>query len=280
MALQQKFTVISIGSCAQEILQENSSAEVIGNTSKGIFARTRSDQILFLTSDPYRGPLTINLPAGVRISVLSRGSTLCLSPAAIDLKAKQTLIITGQTEIYHPQNQKILRFDINECDKRAERIRAALHTRFDPKLELSGQKLSLLSGFFQNNTVEKIVEYLTTYLGLGTGLTPSGDDFICGMFLALSAWRKFLFPGLAADSLFGQIGKLALKRTTSLSANLISCAARGTADERVLNCRFWLHTGKGIFINIKKELLTYGSSSGVDTLQGMLTALAMSPAVH
>ena len=59
-------------------------------------------------------------------------------------------------------------------------------------------------------------------LGLGPGLTPLGDDVLCG-WLAAAVGRRH--PGLADIS--SAVALAAAQRTTTLSATLLRCAVRG-----------------------------------------------------
>ena len=97
--------------------------------------------------------------------------------------------------------------------------------------------------------------------------SPAGDDFISGYLLVRSYQQSEKVGNVE------QLIELAYQKTTSLSANLIACAAQGAADERLLNMLRFLATGEGDLEEIREELLSYGSSSGIDSLAGMLTAL-------
>jgi len=50
---------------------------------------------------------------------------------------------------------------------------------------------------------------------------------------------------------------------------------RGMADERLMNLLRWVAQDAGDRSKIQKELLSYGSSSGIDTFVGMLAALLL-----
>ena len=120
------------------------------------------------------------------------------------------------------------------------------------------------------------LEYrLEGLLGLGGGLTPSGDDFICGYLLAVYYLMQRFDYLKTQNNVTNRLTSKAHAKTTSLSATLIRCAAQGKADERVLNALRWIAGGVGEIDKINKELQSYGSSSGVDTLAGMLAALLL-----
>ena len=60
-------------------------------------------------------------------------------------------------------------------------------------------------------------------------------------------------------------------QTTHLSANLIECAIQGQADQRLMNALDGLMTTENALAWID-GLLTWGNSSGMDALAGMILA--------
>ncbi len=66
-------------------------------------------------------------------------------------------------------------------------------------------------------------------LGLGPGLTPSGDDFVGGMLVALRATGR----GREADEIWAAIAPTLGKRTSPLSAAHLRAAAEGQGAEAV-----------------------------------------------
>lgn len=102
--------------------------------------------------------------------------------------------------------------------------------------------------------------------GWGPGLTPSGDDFLAGLMLAL--WAQ---QGEAARPLCEGIVAVAAPRTTRLSGAFLRAAAEGLADER------WhalLHALAGdsdaAVAAAAQAVLAFGASSGLDMLVGFL----------
>lgn len=99
-------------------------------------------------------------------------------------------------------------------------------------------------------------------IGLGPGLTPSGDDILCGALLASRAWggpRTPLSEALADASL----------RTPLLSEALLRHAVRG---ECVPQAHAFLRalSGDGALEPALRELLAVGHHSGGDLARGVL----------
>ena len=110
-------------------------------------------------------------------------------------------------------------------------------------------------------------------LGAGEGLTPSGDDHLCG---ALLAWRA---AGREAEraGLWAKL-RTRLRGTTSLSASLLSAAAAGYAVPAVTA---WIDAVAAGDLALARRhtpaVLALGHSSGQDLIRGALTAFTTPP---
>jgi hypothetical protein len=65
----------------------------------------------------------------------------------------------------------------------------------------------------------------------------------------------------------------AYRVTTTISANLIECAADGQGDERLVTVADGIVTGRPAIEECVECVLEWGSSSGLDALAGMAIAL-------
>jgi len=104
--------------------------------------------------------------------------------------------------------------------------------------------------------------------GLGPGLTPAGDDFLCGAMLW--AWLAHCEPG----PLCRLLAEAAAPRTTALAAALLRRAALGecSAPWHVLLAA--LRAGDGDALRPAVEgVLAQGHTSGADALAGFLSEL-------
>jgi hypothetical protein len=111
-------------------------------------------------------------------------------------------------------------------------------------------------------------------LGLGYGLTPSGDDFLASLITI------FHLPGGPFPNLYRDIGrywaKAAIGSTTSVGAFLVHTAAEGRARAPI--CSFITALAAGDLDRIKqtaRETLTFGSMSGTDWMVGMIAGLEL-----
>jgi hypothetical protein len=123
--------------------------------------------------------------------------------------------------------------------------------------------------------MEDFVKAADGVLGLGAGLTPSGDDLVAGLMLALNRWRFELAGDMDLEALNQDLTSLAYKKTTRLSANLIECTCQGEADERLILALDGIMAGKYDPAKCASALAGWGNTSGSDALAGM--ALAINP---
>lgn len=121
-------------------------------------------------------------------------------------------------------------------------------------------------------------------LGLGVGLTPSGDDYLTGLLLSLDNIEShtnnhaaFILKQHVSRAIFGG-NKQHLDRTNDISQHQLYFAQRGEGKVCVLNLikgikqkRF---TESELQVAIK-EVLSIGSTSGYDLLLGVLAGLTM-----
>ncbi|MFC6935363.1 DUF2877 domain-containing protein [Actinomadura yumaensis] len=117
------------------------------------------------------------------------------------------------------------------------------------------------------------VEAAERIVGLGPGLTPSGDDILSGLLVSLrlvgGALREGGTAGWLADWLGAAVTADAGTRTTALAATLLHCANEGGAGAEVaavLRCV----AGHESSAPAVRRLLAVGHTSGADLAWGVL----------
>lgn len=114
------------------------------------------------------------------------------------------------------------------------------------------------------------VPSLAGLIGLGPGLTPSGDDFVGGVLITL---RSMGFAALA-DRLYAAAGTVPGQNLNPISAAYLAAASEGAGGE-------WLHAlletvvggGGGTLESKLDAAVNTGHTSGWDTLAGVTTTL-------
>jgi hypothetical protein len=105
-------------------------------------------------------------------------------------------------------------------------------------------------------------------IGLGPGLTPSGDDLLCGALVALHAIGEV---ALARD-LYAVIGKAARDATSPLSAACLKAAAEGQSAEPLHETIAALLANQSV-VRPLEAVARIGHTSGWDTLAGAVLVL-------
>jgi hypothetical protein len=105
-------------------------------------------------------------------------------------------------------------------------------------------------------------------VGLGPGLTPSGDDLLCGALVALNAIGQV---ALARD-LYAGIGAGARFATSPLSAACLKAAASGQSSEPLHATIVALLTNQSV-IRPLEAMARIGHTSGWDALAGAVLVL-------
>lgn len=111
---------------------------------------------------------------------------------------------------------------------------------------------------------EAVAKHCHACVGLGQGLTPSGDDMLLGVLAALHRYDPASIP------LLRQAIPPLLHRTNEISASYLDLAMQGYVATPVLDVLH--HLGQN-WDAPKRILLSVGHSSGSDILYGILTAV-------
>ena len=128
------------------------------------------------------------------------------------------------------------------------------------------QRLSCAQTLLRQRQWEPAAAQLAALLGLGIGLTPSGDDFLCGMLagsILAGRQREPFFLALRAEIAAG------LSQTNDISAAFLQCALDGQFSEPVLA----LTKPEPEAARIAESFSKIGHSSGFDTLCGIVFCL-------
>jgi hypothetical protein len=147
---------------------------------------------------------------------------------------------------------------------------------WDPWLDTAHRLLGRLQNALAAKDADGAVIEARRLIGLGVGLTPSGDDYLVGLLAGMEArghpLRNALAAGVSAD---------APRRTTAVAARALQLAARGAYAERLRDVIVTLggpDPWRRALIDAADRALAYGSTSGSDTLAGLFTALDLTSA--
>lgn len=291
-AYEYRISAASVGDRAWDVFERALSGSVIGVTSGGVFIRAGTDRIVFISRIGYRSPLTITLgPDRSALQLLDVGMSAEFRPQQLFFPEPCLLISADPMVRWTGQPIAALRVDgsggiperLSDLGVRVYKQKGDIGLgvllpsllglpNFEEAPTLEAEKVAAVYTVLKEGRSSSVEKALISLLGLGRGLTPSGDDLLVGFLLTLNRWRGALRPRIDMDRLNASIIAEAYQVTTHLSANLIECAAAGAADERLLDGVDFMVTGRGNPDLIANRLAEMGSSSGVDSLVGIMFA--------
>lgn len=276
----------SIGRAAAKVTSIGGEARVIGVTSRGLFLSI-DQRVLFVSFERWRGPLTINVEWPVECAT---GEVVRLSATRLIFPA--TKIDLSTAAVWRSPEPSASARPIADQREALKHLASSVLARKAPdgfgpllphlldlpeKQALSASEAALLARLIQlrdslsDAAFDQATVLIENLLGLGRGLTPSGDDVTIGFLLAVNRWRR----NQNWRDLNQRVIDLAYQRTTTISANLIECATQDEADERLINVVDGLVTGAPSLEECVDYVLDWGSSSGSDALIGVTLALMM-----
>jgi hypothetical protein len=277
-----------IGFFAREVTTRNTIAVVSGTTKRGLFLRPGDDLILYLSEEKYRGPLTINLnPTSSLEKPIKPGSQVKLTPDALLLSDK-LIISLADTEIWNsPQPPNDQTFSLSKWDDlylqtqnqlRDQEYFGLLKLSFGvddfKELTLSPVENRIAEILYPaSKNLSSSIKRLNDLSGLGPGLTPLGDDFILGCTLAINRTKTSSNSASRLSQINQGLIDVARSRTNQISLSLLISACQGAADERLLVVLDRIISQAVIKSQELQNLLTWGSSSGISALAGMIFGL-------
>ncbi len=303
-----KTNVSHIGIFAQQVLERSIGARVSGIASRGIYLQPKDDLTLYLSLEDFRGPLTLNLEEGsTRLEKIKAGYSVRFYSGEIQFPDEKINISLEDGKIWHPP---LVDNEIKIFPGHLDSVLSLVHklTPENPYLPLLsenpaqipgvpviGERILNLQNALKTGIPKKITERSIKLLGLGPGLTPLGDDFLLGVLLTFNRWGHIFSPAMPdiqkgnssthsvvegssyPNKLIKDLNQIILEntrlKTTQISASLLACAVEGAADERLLKVLDGFFSEVGITQNEVKNLLRWGSSSGIAVLAGMMAVL-------
>jgi len=157
---------------------------------------------------------------------------------------------------------------------------------FDPLLILAAEALGTLLPALSTNHQKNIKDATLALLGLGPGLTPSGDDYVTGLLLSLAAVSDYLPDNLklALEYLRLVVKGFAAEYTNRISLQMLLFAVEGLGSElmdKVICLLLFGVPANNSLIKAILDLIAVGASSGFDQLLGILSgAILYAESIH
>lgn len=291
---QSTFFATFLGCMVTEAFAAVKEGSILGLSSKGIFLQAGT-YVLFITEAPYKSPFNIYLPGFNRLmDSLKQGEPFEVTFDSMYFKDSGARILIDNVETWTPAAplpinttqaarqirvasllDDMVRIDpqkgwifLHTEDERAE-------TSFDFVKQRIWESTHKFTEGYRNKGLPQCLDAASRLLGLGGGLTPSGDDWLAGFILYL---ERFSLAGNNRPPFLQNLGSalqdLAFQKTTTISANRIMAARRGWAEEPFLNVIDILFCEeRQLNPELAQVLVRFGHSSGVDTVLGVSAAI-------
>lgn len=296
-----------IGIYAQQVLGRSRSARVSGIASRGIYLQPADDWTLYISQEKFRGPLTLNLEESSVLKNIKAGNSVQFNSGEITFPDQKISFSLNDSKIWNSP------LPVDNPGQFPQGVDAALSLAqksasgnpyfpllFDnpgkiPGAAVIGERIQNLQDALKTGVTKNVAEAAIKLLGLGPGLTPLGDDFLLGVLLTFNRWGHVLIPtqpeirkdGPPAQRAAGQsnhatqiindLNQIILEntrlKTTQISASLLTCAVEGAADERLLKVLDGFFSDLDITKKDLKNILRWGSSSGIAVLAGIFSVL-------
>lgn len=270
-------------------------AAVLGVYNQGATAVDSAGGLYYLTDKNERGPFHLYIP-GI-LKVLDRicpGQTLCIDPESISLPELGIFIDLRISKRWLSADKYIsnLSLETNGVDhlyKAIQLVKKTHHNNvfytsavsvLNQNCQYGGQpegttitackNLAKSIMLLDPSRARKAARYL---LGRGAGLTPSGDDMLCGWLATLYLLQEQSGIGRNVKSMIDPVMEELTGRTNKISSSLLWAASNGEVNGALLECISQLGAGYSLSANLMNRLCDIGHSSGLDGLVGVLLAL-------
>ncbi len=268
--------------------------KVLFLTSRGVFIGS-DDQtiIIFISFGDFCNPFSITLgEKKYRFTLLCRDDPVTLYPDCLVFHSiGMSLVLRSEDEWNPDPTSPTMLPAIEQLNQAKSMVNHLLHTKGEIGFSFLAPVLldsTIFTHTFPNEftnavilarkyilcgDIYKLITTLESFIGYGTGLTPSGDDFIIGALLTINRWPICAPFSYSERQILNQSLLALFKiKTTNLSTHLASYAILGLADERLIAAVDTLMSGIPGKEKSVSYLVDWGASSGLDTFLGMILA--------
>jgi hypothetical protein len=289
-----EFSSTGLGLKAFQSLKNHHFWEVWGNTSKGVFLKGKLNGLIFLSNEKFRGPLTINFPATVvdYFDGIEIGSKVNYrTEEVLYFELLNVKLIVDDQHPWEPGPFTTSQEDLgiwNNLDQLGDWLISATpigsfaHTSaligfgIEPDGNENIRLFQILREMYKvlsESNSQRFQLVAQNLIGLGAGLTPSGDDFLSGMALGNARFSKTIPILSKYMPWFEALIPTFEEKTTLLSSELYKVSLIGSADERIIGAFDSVMLKKIAKDEVIIPIANWGSSSGFDMMSGLFLLL-------
>ncbi|SMQ62826.1 Protein of unknown function [Bacillus sp. OV166] len=133
------------------------------------------------------------------------------------------------------------------------------------------ERTKLLLNELLSNRMTSALHHAVSLIGLGPGLTPSGDDYLVGLFTIINLRNS---PFYSHQSFCGEVLQKAKTLTNEISYMALKKASIGQVRESIIHLVHSILNGEedDLYLSLNK-VLNIGSSSGTDIALGLVSGV-------
>ncbi len=288
--------IFQLGSVAHQCFASDMHGKVFAVFSRAVYLLTDSNELIWIVKDDapmHRRSIQIRAPLPVfqvGMSFHMEGQLLKFDPDYL-LDASRSALwnmsdfhqahMLDVTEVFPWTESFFLHLDLSQAKGFGNFIPLILSLASnpgtgigfestDPILLYAQPRIMRLVRACLSQNMNEAAKHAVPLIGLGSGLTPSGDDFVGGLMFALHVLEnvysdaRFILPGFSVETL--------APRTNLISYTLLQDFAHGHAIEPLHQIAYRLLSGES-FESIYPfifQLIDVGNSTGWDLLAGLL----------
>lgn len=222
-----------------------------------------------ITADAVQVPNAVVIPAtAVESPFAALGPGTAATLGAGELRLGTFHVLAGST--WTPPRPNLP--DAGVALRRTDELWHLIDTMAVPALEALHSPVSRLRRGVQTRDAAAVETAAHRLVGLGPGLTPSGDDIICGVLASCHALAATDAGSVPIRAALATAIDNAFVRTSFVSAVLMRHAARGEVIPQVVGLLEALAAGADLRAPLA-ALLAVGHHSGSDLARGMAIGL-------
>jgi hypothetical protein len=304
---KHSFPILTIGDHAANILLPDSEGIVLATFSKVVYLRHASDEIIWLITEGmpmHRRAIQCagSLPATSvdtpyimknKALVLESGSSLdfrstkiwespSISPdralPMLDIKEHLNLFLSSIDDLPSPTGLGMFIPEILNLTQDHTLVHAAEGHELTISQRYAWPTINHITNACLTQDIDGIFEQGEDLIGLGDGLTPSGDDFMGGLLLCIRTLQDLYKPFHPSVLSKAEVFLEKLKSKTNLiSYTMLKDHACGHASETLHGFMNALLTGQDLERTslLGSALIQIGHSTGWDLLTGVLTGMLL-----
>lgn len=199
---------------------------------------------------------------------------------------KNVLMIDYKNPVFHQQNELSYPENADHISEKIDKIRQSnWYLDYQEKYEVDAfmksvnslieSNSALLSNYIKNKDAVTVQQRtLEKFIGLGIGLTPSGDDFLTGL-AYISSLKNHPNPHILTT--LDSLKSMMKEKTNIISCQQFEMALVQEVRTEIYSCLKNILSNQS-FKKVEesiKSILDIGSTSGFDILKGMLFGLSI-----